>query len=116
MPILIQCPSCGATSGAPDGAAGLPTKCGRCGAVVSGPPTKVCSSCGTDLSQTKRVKDPRGTGYYCPPCYDARLQSARRHAVAATRFVISGADSDTGEDVEFVVDAGDKDEAYEKAL
>lgn len=35
---------------------------------------KACAACGTDVSQQKRVKDPRTASYFCHPCWAATQQ------------------------------------------
>jgi len=45
---------------------------------------KVCSDCGLDVAQQKRVKDPRTNLYYCPPCWEAHVRAAQHAAPLPT--------------------------------
>ncbi|MDB5357041.1 MAG: hypothetical protein JWN24_3494 [Phycisphaerales bacterium] len=78
MPITVTCSGCGRKSVAPDSAAGSKAQCKACRTIMTipgGAKTKVCVTCGIDVSQRKRTKDAEGN-YYCEPCWAARAQAA----------------------------------------
>ena len=62
MPSTVRCPFCGQAVQALDAKHG---KCIACGEVFGLPntPTKVCCTCGKDVSGMKRVKDRAGNYY-----------------------------------------------------
>lgn len=72
MQSFASCPACGRRSQLQT-SHGTGVRCDVCGRALDlgsvGP--KVCSACGIDVSQTKRVKDERGR-YFCHPCWAAR--------------------------------------------
>ena len=74
MAIQVPCPRCKHVTHLPDSAGGKLGRCKQCGAIVRVPVAesmrKYCSVCQTDVSLSKRVKDPQGR-YYCPACWRA---------------------------------------------
>jgi hypothetical protein len=44
-------------------------------------PSKICVSCGLDVSTQKRVKDPKGQ-YYCHPCWNVKVNPNRGNVAA----------------------------------
>ena len=98
MSITITCPSCGKVGFAPETAAGKKAKCRGCGNAVSipsvglaaamaaAPPapvtSKICTSCGIDVSGQKRTKDTAGR-YYCQPCWQAKVAAGAAADVSA---------------------------------
>jgi hypothetical protein len=51
-------------------------------------PTKACSVCDADLNGQKRVKDAEGN-YFCPACWQARLDVQRSTSTAAPISAVS---------------------------
>ncbi len=54
-------------------------------ALAAHPAAKMCISCGTDVSQSKRVKDQYGT-YHCPSCWQAQLEQSQNEQSPAAAF------------------------------
>lgn len=78
MAIKVPCPRCKHVTHLPDEAGGKLGRCKQCGAIVRIPIAehlrKYCTICHADISQTKRIKNPRGQ-YYCPACWQTEQEA-----------------------------------------
>src|SRR5947199_10159758 len=84
MAIPVRCISCGKVAQVKNELGGKRAKC-TCGAIIAVPmpaKPKICSSCGVDVSNSKRTRDEKGN-IFCQVCWDARLEAAKVGAAAS---------------------------------
>lgn len=89
MAIAVRCITCGKVAQVRDELGGRKAKC-TCGAVISvplPPKPKTCTSCGVDITRTKRMKDAEGK-YFCEVCWAAKAEAAKVGAGSAADDVV----------------------------